>query len=718
MDKLYAKLSEQHAMMQQKLDPLKCSDDEALHSLGLDHLSSSSSLPITPAAESFPASTAPTTRPASAAPHENQSTSEEVLRLKLELAQAQNKISRLDQELTQSRLAKQESGRATPALVTEPEYQPISGPMTSPATSRFSGGPTVTIPGKVTFTRDHSWMVPDDTRSDTSDSLSAGGFQRARGIWNNTKPALANPFPQGQVLADAIQPLPWTNSRAVNPSYEATFAPSGMGVDMYRQDRTVPDPDMIRPMGRRGNRYDNRFGPSNTVACGFGGYNMEAGHYEPTPPYPIGHQGAMTGGMGMGLYPPYQQQPVGTALSPHATEFTSTGAPWKAESLTSDGQTYVSPTTEPLNYRRLLDRNVTCDWKYIVDKIVCNNDQQASIFLQQKLKVGTPEQKYDIVEAIVAQAYPLMINRFGNFLVQRCFEHGTPEQVVKIALAIRGNTLNLSMDPFGCHVVQKAFDSVPEEYKAVMVHELLRRIPETVIHRYACHVWQKLFELRWTESPPQIMKYVNEALRGMWHEVALGETGSLVVQNIFENCLEEDKRPCIEEVLANIDIVAHGQFGNWCIQHICEHGAPADRSRAIDHVIRYAAEYSMDQFASKVVEKCLKVGGPDFLSRYLDRVCEGRVDRPRIPLIDIASDQYGNYLIQYILTHANPQHREIVAAHIRKHMVSLRGSKFGSRVGMLCTNHAVATRPGPSVGPAMTGRMAPGQRYGGGGHYR
>jgi hypothetical protein len=172
---------------------------------------------------------------------------------------------------------------------------------------------------------------------------------------------------------------------------------------------------------------------------------------------------------------------------------------------------------------------------------VCNNDQQASIFLQQKLKVGTGEQKYEIVEAIVSQAYPLMVNRFGNFLVQRCFEHGVPEQVIKIAEAIRGNTLNLSMDAFGCHVVQKAFDSVPEEYKAIMVHELLRRIPETVVHRYACHVWQKLFELRWTESPPQVMKYVNESLRGMWHEVALGETGSLVVQNIFENCLEEDK---------------------------------------------------------------------------------------------------------------------------------------------------------------------------------
>lgn len=251
----------------------------------------------------------------------------------------------------------------------------------------------------------------------------------------------------------------------------------------------------------------------------------------------------------------------GNRLSPEAVEFSVDAmapTPWNSQvkpsvptivggmaNMTvrqpaSESGQYVTPA-EPMNYRRLLDRNMNCNWKYIVDKIICNNDQQASIFLQQKLKVGTPEQKFEIVEAIISQAYPLMVNRFGNFLVQRCFEHGTAEQVVAIAQAIRGNTLNLSMDAFGCHVVQKAFDAVPEEYKATMVHELLRRIPETVIHRYACHVWQKLFELRWSDSPPQIMRYVNEALRGMWHEVALGETGSLVVQNIFENCLEEDK---------------------------------------------------------------------------------------------------------------------------------------------------------------------------------
>lgn len=56
----------------------------------------------------------------------------------------------------------------------------------------------------------------------------------------------------------------------------------------------------------------------------------------------------------------------------------------------------------------------------------------------------------------------------------------------------------------------------------------------------------------------------------------------------------------------------------------------------------------MDQFASKVVEKCLKIGGAEFLERYLERVCEGRADRPRIPLIDSESCSNASY-IQYLL---------------------------------------------------------------------
>lgn len=548
---------------------------------------------------------------------------EAMSKLKKQLDEARDQIARQKQELDESRVIKQTFEQAL-----GPGSEAAISPKFEQAYQAFSPG------SSYAFVPRQTWNNTEDVQSEISD------FNSGSHIWGNKSAFSADAafsqqggrgsrWKQGARNTTMPQMMAPPENNNFNPPVSPRRTGRGMG--------SIGGVNDFMPFGRggfgqygqqpfRNKGFDNLGGSSNQVdSLNIGGMNPGSAF------------------QAMGMYSAgYQPQPIGTPLSPIASEFNtvqSSANPWNNSSPASPGQTYVSPM-EPINYRRLLDRTVTCNWKYIVDKIVCNNDQQASIFLQQKLKVGTVEQKYEIIEAIVAQAYPLMVNRFGNFLVQRCFEHGTPEQVIAIANAIRGNTLSLSMDAFGCHVVQKAFDAVPEEYKAIMVHELLRRIPETVIHRYACHVWQKLFELRWSDSPPQIMKYVNEALRGMWHEVALGETGSLVVQNIFENCLEEDKRPCIDEVLHSIDIVSHGQFGNWCIQHICEHGLPADRSRAIDHILRYATEYSMDQFASKVVEKCLKIGGSDFLERYLERVCEGRSDRPRIPLIDSKSPEY------------------------------------------------------------------------------
>ena len=608
MDNLLLRLSEQQAILAKQKAAMS-SDEEN----NLRKSSSGSSAELTPASDTLSKS-----GNTNVVDETSGMEASELARLKKELNAAKNEIARQKQELDQNRVIKTTLDQA------------MSSPSLTNLSPRHdhSNGPFHVQQGIHVDESRQNWIAAEDVRSEVSN------FDLASNTWGIHFPFNSGPWTDGLSASQAGRS--WNPRTARNTTMPQVLMPQSDNFSIPLSPRGGPrGMNEYAPFGRggfgqfqqqggrRGNGFDT-FGPmSNQMDSNTFNQMTHGSNFQP-----------------LGVYSSAQHpQPIGTPLSPMAAEFQapqSSTNPWNAVPPSSPGQTYVSPM-EPLNYRRLLDRNVTCNWKYIVDKIVCNNDQQASIFLQQKLKVGTAEQKYEIIEAIVAQAYPLMVNRFGNFLVQRCFEHGTPEQVISIANAIRGNTLSLSMDPFGCHVVQKAFDAVPEDYKAIMVHELLRRIPETVIHRYACHVWQKLFELRWSDSPPQIMKYVNEALRGMWHEVALGETGSLVVQNIFENCLEEDKRPCIDEVLQSIDIVSHGQFGNWCIQHICEHGLPADRSRAIDHVLRYATEYSMDQYASKVIEKCLKIGGSDFLERYLERVCEGRPDRPRIPLIDSRS---------------------------------------------------------------------------------
>lgn len=115
----------------------------------------------------------------------------------------------------------------------------------------------------------------------------------------------------------------------------------------------------------------------------------------------------------------------------------------------------------------------------------------------------------------------------------------------------------------------------------------------------------------------------------------------------------------------------------------------------------HAARYSVDQYASKVVERAIKYNDPNILQEYLNKITIPPADHkahPRLPLIDIANDQYGNvrtstrddehfanqqYLIQYILLHGSSEQQATIICHIRKHMVSMRGSRYGAKVAFI-----------------------------------
>jgi hypothetical protein len=323
MDKLYAKLTEQHSLLQQQ-DAQKAKDDENLTSRSLDNSSSSASLPITPAVDTF-ASNGLTARSAATTPADTNITAEEILRLKLELAQAQSKLSRMDQELAHSRASTDNDTAAPVRIKQEHPSSTMSNTSVSPISSHaIAGGASLNVTNNAPFSREPSWATQDEAATDIADPITKGNMHRSADIWNDR--AIA-PLPHNQLVMEGPGPMRWPNSRA--GTVEPGFAPTGM--EVYRQDRMLPDPDVMRPMGRRGGRFDGRYGSSNGYAPGFGPYNMGMAPFEMGQGYPAGPQGMMGGGMGMGMYSPYLQQPVGSVLSPHATEFTSGGPSWKGE---------------------------------------------------------------------------------------------------------------------------------------------------------------------------------------------------------------------------------------------------------------------------------------------------------------------------------------------------------------------------------------------------
>lgn len=309
MDKLLAKLSEQQAVLSQQNEALKFGESDSFSPKGHDQEPSSNSLPITPATDGFQ-NTAPTTRPASATTaDDNRQDGEEVLRLKLQLAQAQNHISKLDQKLAHSRTAKPDA-----------EEVGYSGPRS-----------------KASLPLDSTWMVPEDCQSDTSDTLSTNTFSRTRGIWGNPRASFANAPLQAPIAESSL--ANWFGGRGFSQGYmdpNAPFSP----VEGNRPDRLTPDSDalMRSSASRRGNRFDSRMNSPHQFGGAYGGYNPPGGQYDsmmggPVPggPMPAGPMNGPhgMGPVGMGVYP-QNHQSMGTQLSPYASEFTSK-AGWKNE---------------------------------------------------------------------------------------------------------------------------------------------------------------------------------------------------------------------------------------------------------------------------------------------------------------------------------------------------------------------------------------------------
>jgi len=67
--------------------------------------------------------------------------------------------------------------------------------------------------------------------------------------------------------------------------------------------------------------------------------------------------------------------------------------------------------TKPINFLSLLHPSSCPPYHVFVARIIKASDQQASIFLQQKLKVADVDERAKIVDAICANGFDMMAHR-------------------------------------------------------------------------------------------------------------------------------------------------------------------------------------------------------------------------------------------------------------------------------------------------------------------
>uniref|UniRef100_A0AAX7VQI5 Pumilio homolog 1 n=1 Tax=Astatotilapia calliptera TaxID=8154 RepID=A0AAX7VQI5_ASTCA len=300
-----------------------------------------------------------------------------------------------------------------------------------------------------------------------------------------------------------------------------------------------------------------------------------------------------------------------------------------------------------------------------------------SLFIQLKLERASSAERQLVFSEILQAAYQLMVDVFGNYVIQKFFEFGSLDQKLALAERIRGHVLSLALQMYGCRVIQKALEFIPSDQQVIseMVRELDGHVLKCVKDQNGNHVVQKCIEC----VQPHALHFIIEAFKGQVFALSTHPYGCRVIQRILEHCLPEQTLPILEELHQHTEQLVQDQYGNYVIQHVLEHGRAEDKSKIVAEIRGNVLGLSQHKFASNVVEKCVTHASRAERAVLIDEVCS-LTEGPHSALYTMMKDQYANYVVQKMIDVAEPTQRKIVMHKIRPHISTLRKYTYGKHI--------------------------------------
>ncbi|PHH72582.1 hypothetical protein CDD82_5909 [Ophiocordyceps australis] len=296
-----------------------------------------------------------------------------------------------------------------------------------------------------------------------------------------------------------------------------------------------------------------------------------------------------------------------------------------------------------------------------------SGDQHGSRFIQHKLETANSDEKDHTFREIEPNAVQLMKDVFGNYVIQKFFEHGNQVQKKILADKMKGKVVDLSTQIYACRVVQKALEHVLVEQQAELAKELEPEILRVIRDQNGNHVVQKVVEL----VPLHHVGFIMEAMRGQVTGLASHLYACRVVQRMLEHAGDDDRNDLMRELHLSAPILITDQFGNYVAQHVIEHGKPEDRQRMIGLVMTQLLTLSKHKFASNVVEKCIAHGTAEQRTAARELLMSVGSDGS-CPLPHMMRDQYGNYVVQKLVSHLEGSEREAMVEQIKPQYYALR----------------------------------------------
>lgn len=327
-----------------------------------------------------------------------------------------------------------------------------------------------------------------------------------------------------------------------------------------------------------------------------------------------------------------------------------------------------------------------------IQGLVCEfaRDQHGSRLVQQKLELAGNDQKDAVFEEILVECDELMVHVFGNYVIQKFLDHGTLRHVEVLTKRLKGRVLDLSLQMYGCRVVQKAIEVLSGSTRRELVLELRGHVLQCVEDPNGNHVIQKCIEQVELDS----LGFLLASFDGQVKHLASHPYGCRVIQRVLEHAARAaEAQPIVTEILQHVPELVEDQYGNYVVQHVLEHCTQPQRHAVVHHLLGNVLKYSQQKFASNVVERSLQFSAPPDRRSLIDEMIATPTGRS-VPAMDaMMKDPFANYVIQKVLSVAEPDQRQKVVDYVQEEARNLRRYTYGKHI--LSTVERLTGKPLP-----------------------
>ncbi|KAF7298586.1 PUM-HD domain-containing protein [Mycena indigotica] len=233
---------------------------------------------------------------------------------------------------------------------------------------------------------------------------------------------------------------------------------------------------------------------------------------------------------------------------------------------------------------------------------------------------------------------------------------------------LKGHIVKFSSDPHGSRFIQTKLNSATSEEIQCVFDEI---DPDNTLHLiqdvFGNYVIQKLLE-HGTQAHKDTLV---GAMEGHIIYLSSNVYGCRVVQKAFECVTPEQQVKFVQELEPHILRCAKDSNGNHVIQKVIERVSP-DRLGFISTFIGHAHGLASHPFGCHVLQQCLRHLPEPYTRPLLDELTSHTAN--------LMQDQFGNYIVQFILENGLPCDRSSILTQLRGRVLAMACHKFASNV--------------------------------------